>query len=173
MPLLQPPAPDLRSSELTYTHAYNSIVSRVHRASGSGSGGVVILAGVDVVSLAVIPFPHGVADGIRNRTACWQLGYYPHCSNRTMCRTDSSRWGGTLSWKLNETKPSLQKRSAIDIPTHKLELTLRSAAYPDTTITWILATAVKLLHSAGRLSPTYHRFASPVELAKPIRARCE
>jgi cell division control protein 45 len=67
MPLLQPPAPDLRSSELTYTHAYNSIVSRVHRASGSGSGGVVILAGVDVVSPAVIFFPSGDADDVCNQ----------------------------------------------------------------------------------------------------------
>lgn len=50
MPLLQPPAPDLRASDLTYTDAYNSIVSRVRRSGGSGSGGVVILCGVDAVS---------------------------------------------------------------------------------------------------------------------------
>ncbi|ORY34922.1 CDC45 family [Naematelia encephala] len=51
MPLLQPPAPDLRPSELTYTDAYNSIVSRVRRSAGSGTGGVVILAGVEVDGL--------------------------------------------------------------------------------------------------------------------------
>jgi hypothetical protein len=50
MPLLQPPGPDIRSSDLTYTDAYNSIVSRVRRSGGSGSGGVVILCGVDAVS---------------------------------------------------------------------------------------------------------------------------
>ncbi|KAK4686203.1 cell division control protein 45, partial [Tremellales sp. Uapishka_1] len=51
MPLLQPPAPDLRPSELTYTHAYNSIVSKVRRNGGAGSGGVVVLTGVDVDGL--------------------------------------------------------------------------------------------------------------------------
>ncbi|RXK36072.1 cell division control protein 45 [Tremella mesenterica] len=51
MPLLQPPSPDLRHGELTYTHAYNSIVSRVRRSGGSGSGGVVIFVGVDVDGL--------------------------------------------------------------------------------------------------------------------------
>jgi len=51
MPLLQPPGPDIRSSDLTYTDAYNSIVSRVRRSGGSGSGGVVILCGVDAVSV--------------------------------------------------------------------------------------------------------------------------
>ncbi|WRT69512.1 uncharacterized protein IL334_006498 [Kwoniella shivajii] len=51
MPLLQPPSDDLRPSDLTYTHAYNSIVSRVRRKGGSGSGGVVILAGTDVDGL--------------------------------------------------------------------------------------------------------------------------
>jgi hypothetical protein len=50
MPLLHPPAPDLRPSERTYTDAYHSIVSRVRRSGGSGSGGVVIFCGVDVVS---------------------------------------------------------------------------------------------------------------------------
>lgn len=50
MPLLQPPGPDLRPSELTYTNGYNSIVSKVRRTPGSGSGGVVVFAGVDVVS---------------------------------------------------------------------------------------------------------------------------
>lgn len=50
MPVVQPPADDLRPSDLTYTHAYNSIVSRVRRTAGAASGGVVILAGVDVVS---------------------------------------------------------------------------------------------------------------------------
>jgi cell division control protein 45 len=50
MPLLQPPAPDLRPSTLTYVDGYNSIVSRVRRKGGSGSGGVMIFAGVDVVS---------------------------------------------------------------------------------------------------------------------------
>lgn len=53
MPLLQPPSPDQRPSDLTYTHAYNSIVSRVRRSGGSGSGGVVILCGVDAVSLDI------------------------------------------------------------------------------------------------------------------------
>ncbi|KAK6908892.1 hypothetical protein I203_102898 [Kwoniella mangroviensis CBS 8507] len=51
MPLLLPPSDDLRPSDLTYTHAYNSIVSRVRRRGGSGSGGVVILAGTDVDGL--------------------------------------------------------------------------------------------------------------------------
>lgn len=50
MPVVQPPADDLRPSDLTYIHAYNSIVSRVRRTAGAASGGVVILAGVDVVS---------------------------------------------------------------------------------------------------------------------------
>lgn len=50
MPVVQPPADGLRPSDLTYTHAYNSIVSRVRRTAGAASGGVVILAGVDVVS---------------------------------------------------------------------------------------------------------------------------
>ena len=58
MPLLQPPAPDLRTTDLTYTDAYNSIVSRVRRSGGSGSGGVVILCGVDAVSSIV----HGGAE---------------------------------------------------------------------------------------------------------------
>ena len=49
MPLIQPPAPDLRSTDLTYEHAYNIIVSRVRRRTGSGSGGVVIIVGIDVV----------------------------------------------------------------------------------------------------------------------------
>ncbi|KAK8849506.1 hypothetical protein IAR55_004840 [Kwoniella newhampshirensis] len=51
MPLLQPPSDDLRPSDLSYTHAYNSIVSRVRITGGSGSAGVVILAGVDVDGL--------------------------------------------------------------------------------------------------------------------------
>ncbi|WVW86722.1 hypothetical protein I302_108776 [Kwoniella bestiolae CBS 10118] len=51
MPLLLPPSDDLHPSDLTYTHAYNSIVSRVRRKGGSGSGGVVILAGTDVDGL--------------------------------------------------------------------------------------------------------------------------
>jgi cell division control protein 45 len=55
MPLLQPPGPDLRPSELTYTHAYSSIVSRVRRSGGPGSGGVVIFCGVDVVRFPSIP----------------------------------------------------------------------------------------------------------------------
>ncbi|OXG17350.1 cell division control protein 45 [Cryptococcus neoformans Tu401-1] len=51
MPVVQPPADDLRPSDLTYTHAYNSIVSRVRRTAGAASGGVVILTGVDVDGL--------------------------------------------------------------------------------------------------------------------------
>ncbi|WVQ96170.1 hypothetical protein IAU59_003273 [Kwoniella sp. CBS 9459] len=51
MPLLQPPSDDPRPSDLTYTHAYHSIVSRVRRRGGQGSGGVVILAGTDVDGL--------------------------------------------------------------------------------------------------------------------------
>ncbi|WVR08235.1 hypothetical protein IAU60_005282 [Kwoniella sp. DSM 27419] len=51
MPLLQPPSDDLRPSELTYTHAYNSVISRVRRRGGSGTGRVVILAGTDVDGL--------------------------------------------------------------------------------------------------------------------------
>lgn len=51
MPLLQPPGPDLRSSELTYTDGYNSIVKRVRRSGGAGAGGVVIFAGIDLVSI--------------------------------------------------------------------------------------------------------------------------
>lgn len=57
MPLLQPPDPDLRPSDYSYTHAYNSIVSRVRRGAGSGSGGVVIFSGVDIVR----PRPEGIA----------------------------------------------------------------------------------------------------------------
>lgn len=55
MPLLLPPGPDLRPSDLTYTDGYNSIVSRVRRKRGTGNGGVVIIAGIDLVSAAV---PH-------------------------------------------------------------------------------------------------------------------
>ncbi|KAL1408302.1 DNA replication initiation factor cdc45 [Vanrija albida] len=51
MPLLQPPGPDLRPFELTYTDAYSSIVSRVRRRGGSGSGSVVVFVGVDVDGL--------------------------------------------------------------------------------------------------------------------------
>ncbi|WWC73512.1 uncharacterized protein I206_107483 [Kwoniella pini CBS 10737] len=51
MPLLLPPSDDLRPSDLTYTHAYNSIISRVRRKGGAGNGGVVILAGTDVDGL--------------------------------------------------------------------------------------------------------------------------
>lgn len=54
MPLLQPPASDLRASELIYRDAYNSIVSRVRRSGGSGSAGVVILVGVDVVGVILL-----------------------------------------------------------------------------------------------------------------------
>ncbi|BEI83339.1 hypothetical protein CcaverHIS002_0312070 [Cutaneotrichosporon cavernicola] len=51
MPLLLPPGPDLRPSELTYTDGYNSIVSRVQRRRGTGSGGIVIICGVDLDGL--------------------------------------------------------------------------------------------------------------------------
>lgn len=50
MPLLLPPDPDLRPSQLTYTDAYNSIITRVRRTPGTGTGGVVVFVGVDVVS---------------------------------------------------------------------------------------------------------------------------
>ncbi|WVQ79395.1 hypothetical protein IAT38_001492 [Cryptococcus sp. DSM 104549] len=53
MPLIHPPSSELRPSEsdLTYIHAYNSIVSRARRTAGSGSGGVVVFVGVDVDGL--------------------------------------------------------------------------------------------------------------------------
>lgn len=50
MPLLLPPAPNLRPSDLSYLHAYNSIIARVRRSAGSSSAGVVILAGCDLVN---------------------------------------------------------------------------------------------------------------------------
>lgn len=50
MPLVKPPGPDLGPSDLCYTDAYSNIVSRVRRSGGSGSGGVVIFCGADVVS---------------------------------------------------------------------------------------------------------------------------
>ena len=54
MPLLQPPGPDLRAGDLSYTHAYHSIVSRVRKGKGPGSGGVIILSGCDVVCLILL-----------------------------------------------------------------------------------------------------------------------
>ncbi|ODN78465.1 hypothetical protein L202_04101 [Cryptococcus amylolentus CBS 6039] len=51
MPVLRPPSDDLRPSDFSYTHGYNSIVSRVRRNPGSATSGVVIFAGVDVEGL--------------------------------------------------------------------------------------------------------------------------
>ncbi|KAL7424938.1 DNA replication initiation factor cdc45 [Cryptotrichosporon argae] len=51
MPVLVPPGPDTRPSDLSYLDAYNSIVSRVRRRGGSGSNGLVIFAGVDLDGL--------------------------------------------------------------------------------------------------------------------------
>ena len=101
MPLLQPPSPDLRSTDLSYTHAYNSIVSRVHRSTGSGSGGVVILAGVDVVRWTACNLPDIM---LMPRTVYLLLEYWSPCSDRTTFLTAWCPSADTLSSKRGATR---------------------------------------------------------------------
>jgi hypothetical protein len=53
MPLIQPPSSDLPPTTPTYIHAYESIIKRVREDPGRMAGGVVIFAGVDLVSVRV------------------------------------------------------------------------------------------------------------------------
>jgi cell division control protein 45 len=49
--LLQPPSSGLRSSDLTYTDAYTSILRRVRRSPNSSAGGIVVFVGTDLDGL--------------------------------------------------------------------------------------------------------------------------
>lgn len=82
MPLLVPPAPKLRPSQKTYVDGYNSIVSRVRRRGGAGSGGVVVFVSVDVVSDT-----KGHTDLADDRTDCSLRASSQLCFSRTTSRT--------------------------------------------------------------------------------------
>lgn len=151
MPLLQPPAPDLRASDLTYTDAYNSIVSRVRRSGGSGSGGVVILCGVDTVSV-------GTEFDMQNDDL---LGWSTGSSNtvvaiparRRALSSDTDRW---LRRARSQTGRDCQ---------------LGRIAHGYRTFARIATTPCDILQLAAILPFTHHRRSSAMESRKPVRDR--
>jgi hypothetical protein len=150
MPLLQPPAPDLRSTDLSYTHAYNSIVSRVHRSTGSGSGGVVILVGVDVVG-PILKTTRNLS--LISRMVCLRPEYWFRCSGKMTFLTAWCLLEDTLSSKLGETKPCSLKKCVITID-HHTELII--ATYVDFALVGLSPASVDLLHPSAKLSPSHH-----------------
>ena len=114
MPVLVPPAPNLRPSQKTYVDGYNSIMSRVRRRGGAGSGGVVVFVSVDVVSVQLCGHTQRetldiVADSELRMDSSLHASLQL-CSSRTTSHTASCPLGDTRSSRRGEMRLSLQRR---------------------------------------------------------------
>ena len=166
MPLLQPPSPELRHDELTYTHAYNSIVSRVRRSGGSGSGGVVIFVGVDVVSVQNFNDMAGKLTKQDGLLAARILA--------SLFRQDDIPYrlvpvGGYSELEQRRDEAFASEEVSPESVVSQCSI-IASHAHPP--FLGITLAPVVLLYFAKRMSPTHHRFTSSLEPAKSIRDRC-